>query len=272
MPPSNIPFDRIPFNRIPFDRLPDAVSEIIPLNQPPTVVFTPISTTLPEDTITTSRVLIGNIEILDEGIGTNDLFLSGADADFFEIIFDETDGYQLFLKAGTALDFETKTSFDVTIDVDDAAIGAGVDDSVDVLLNITDVFEPVFLSATINFEMDLFDFESNSIVCHMNSLPDCDTENTLWDFKFAFNANFDPHAVLFQNDFTGTEIAFLDETSLVDAAGTDLTNVDFTTSVIDMSFESDDTILIMTADGNVFAIGNATETELSVSFDYFEFI
>ena len=85
MPPSNIPFDRIPFNRIPFDRLPDAVSGIIPLNQPPTVVFTPISITLPEDTITTSRVLIGSIEILDEGIGTNDLFLTstGDDSDFF---------------------------------------------------------------------------------------------------------------------------------------------------------------------------------------------
>ena len=44
----------------------------------------------------------------------NDLTLVGADAADFEIV-----GTELRLKAGTVLDFETKTSFDVTVEVDD---------------------------------------------------------------------------------------------------------------------------------------------------------
>ena len=139
---------------------------------------------------------------------------------------------------------------------------------------ITDVFEPVFLSATINFEMDLFDFETGGLVCvDVESDPNCEFENTVWDFKFARNADLTPNAVLFQNqnEFSSVEIAFLNDTSLADAVATDLSSVVFTSALIDMSLGSVDTILLRTTDGNVFAIGNASETPETVSFDYFLF-
>ena len=40
--------------------------------------------------------------------------MTGADAGSFEV-----DGTGLYLKAGTTLDFETKTSYSVTVNVDD---------------------------------------------------------------------------------------------------------------------------------------------------------
>ncbi len=43
----------------------------------------------------------------------------GADASAFVII-----GNSLYLKAGTTLDFETKSSYNVTVQVDDATLGS----------------------------------------------------------------------------------------------------------------------------------------------------
>ncbi len=51
-------------------------------------------------------------------------------------------------KAGTALDFETKASFDVTVQVDDAAIAGTPDDTALHTLNITDVNEAPTVSLT----------------------------------------------------------------------------------------------------------------------------
>ncbi len=50
--------------------------------------------------------------------GTNTLSLSGADAASFEIV-----SGKLYLKAGVALDFETKSSYSVRVNVDDTTVG-----------------------------------------------------------------------------------------------------------------------------------------------------
>jgi CSLREA domain-containing protein len=60
---------------------------------------------LAEGTSTASRIKVADIAVTDDAIGTNTLSLTGADASSFEII-----GTELFLKAGVALDFETKPS------------------------------------------------------------------------------------------------------------------------------------------------------------------
>jgi Ca2+-binding RTX toxin-like protein len=48
---------------------------------------------------------------------------------------------ELRLMAGATLDFETKSSYDVTVEVDDAAVGTAPDDSASYILNIIDVNE-----------------------------------------------------------------------------------------------------------------------------------
>ncbi|MFQ6540383.1 hypothetical protein ACLNEE_17005, partial [Aphanothece stagnina RSMan2012] len=67
---------------------------------------------------------------------TNNLSLSGADAALFEII-----GTELFIKAGTNLDSETQSSFSVTVEVDDPAIGTTPDATVVFNLSLQDVNE-----------------------------------------------------------------------------------------------------------------------------------
>ncbi len=106
------------------------------VNDPPTVALANTTTALPEDTDTSTRVKVADIVITDDGTGTNGLSLAGADAGLFEI-----DGTELFLSAGAALDHETDITLNVTVQVDDTAVGATPDDTDALVLSITDVNE-----------------------------------------------------------------------------------------------------------------------------------
>jgi Ca2+-binding RTX toxin-like protein len=93
-------------------------------------------TSLAENADTSARIKVADIAIADDGLGTNVLGLTGADAAFFEI-----DGSALYLRAGTALDYEgANPVYEVGVTVDDAAI-AGSPDAVSGLhrLEITNV-------------------------------------------------------------------------------------------------------------------------------------
>ena len=76
-----------------------------------------------ENTSTATHIKVADIAVTDDGLGTNNLSLSGADASSFEIV-----GTGLYIKAGTALDFETKASYSVAVTVD-AASTTGSDSS-----------------------------------------------------------------------------------------------------------------------------------------------
>ena len=65
------------------------------------------------------------------------LSLSGSDAVMFEI-----DGTQLYLKAGTVLDYEQNPALDVTVAVDDPAVGTSPDGTTALTIGITNVNEP----------------------------------------------------------------------------------------------------------------------------------
>lgn len=104
-------------------------------NQTPTAVaLANTITSVLENSNTTSAVKISDIIVTDDGLGTNNLSLSGVDANFFQIT-----GSSLYIKAGTVLDYETKTSYSVTINVDDTTVGSTPDASVNFVLSITDV-------------------------------------------------------------------------------------------------------------------------------------
>lgn len=115
-------------------------------NQAPTVVsLTNTTNSVLENSNTTAVVKISDILVTDDGLGTNNLSLSGADAGFFQII-----GAGLYIKAGTVLDYETKSSYAVTINVDDTTIGSTPDAAVNFNLSITDEAVEVVHAAAVS--------------------------------------------------------------------------------------------------------------------------
>ncbi len=104
-------------------------------NQAPTAVTLSNQLTLiPENTSTAAPVKVADIVVTDDGIGTNTLSLSGADANFFSIT-----GSALYIKAGTLLDYETKSSYSLAVNVDDSTVGSTPDASVGYTLTVTDI-------------------------------------------------------------------------------------------------------------------------------------
>ncbi len=75
------------------------------------------SSTIAEDASTAAHVKVATIAVIDDGGGTNVLSLTGADQSFFEI-----SGTSLYLKAGTHLDFETKSAYQVAVKATDASV------------------------------------------------------------------------------------------------------------------------------------------------------
>lgn len=104
-----------------------------PVNQGPSgVTLDNLIHSLPEMTPIVGNLRLADIFIADDGLGTNDLSLTGADRGYFSIV-----GTSLYLKGGVKLDYETKAAYDVTVHASDASLGEGV--SVVYTLNITDV-------------------------------------------------------------------------------------------------------------------------------------
>src|SRR5262249_15031211 len=104
-------------------------------NQPPTdVSLTNTVTSIAENTSTAAPIKVADISVTDDGLGNNALSVTGADAASFEIT-----GSALYLRAGTILDFETKTNYSVTVNVDDASVGTTPDASTPFTLAVTDV-------------------------------------------------------------------------------------------------------------------------------------
>jgi hypothetical protein len=117
------------------------LESVTDLNQPPSVELINATTTLPEDADTSASIKVADIVIIDDGRGENTLSLSGADAELFEIV-----GTELHLVAGSRLDFETKPVLDITVEVDDVAIGTTPDDIAPLSIAITDVNAPPTIS------------------------------------------------------------------------------------------------------------------------------
>ncbi len=94
-------------------------------NQAPTaVVLNNTVPTITQDTSTASAIKVADIAVTDDGLGTNTLSLTGADAGSFQIM-----GSALYLKAGTTLNSVTKPSYSVTVNVDDPTVGSTPDAS-----------------------------------------------------------------------------------------------------------------------------------------------
>ena len=103
-----------------------------PNNAPTAVALNGAVTSLPENTSTQVPVRLADIAVVDDGLGTNNLSVSGPDAGSFEI-----DGTGLFLKAGTALDFETKPTYNITVNASDPSVAGSTAVSAPYTLQLT---------------------------------------------------------------------------------------------------------------------------------------
>jgi T1SS-143 domain-containing protein len=107
------------------------------VNQAPSAVaFNNATTSIAENTSTAGPIKVADIAVTDDALGSNALTLTGADAASFQII-----GNALYLKAGVSLDYETNTSYNVTVNVDDPTVGATPDLTRNFTLTVTDVNE-----------------------------------------------------------------------------------------------------------------------------------
>ena len=132
--------------------LPITVTDV---NEAPSVGLQNMVASLAEDIDTTSAIKVADIIVTDDALGTNNLSLSGTDAALFEIV-----GSELHLRAGASLDFESNPSLDVTVEVDDSAVGGTPDDSVNFTLEVTDIDEtaPVFTPVALTDEYQVNTF------------------------------------------------------------------------------------------------------------------
>jgi hypothetical protein len=121
--------------------------DVVAQNQSPTAVaLTNVTASLAENTNTSSRIKVADISISDDALGTNTISLLGADATVFEV-----EGTALYLKAGTSLNYESKTAYAVTVSVVDSILGGSSPVTTAYSLAVTDVNEAptaLALSAT----------------------------------------------------------------------------------------------------------------------------
>jgi len=111
-------------------------------NAAPTgVTLTPASASVAENTSTVARIKVADIAIADDAQGTNSISLVGADAASFEV-----SGAALYLKAGVALNFETKQTYAVTVSVADATVAGSAAVTAGFTLTVTDVPEAAVIS------------------------------------------------------------------------------------------------------------------------------
>jgi uncharacterized protein YjiK len=91
---------------------------------PTAVTLTHQVSSIAENTSTASRFKVADVSVTDDGLGTNNLSVTGPDASSFEV-----DGTGLYLKAGTTLNRTTKPSYAVNVAVDDPSLGTSPDAS-----------------------------------------------------------------------------------------------------------------------------------------------
>ncbi|MCX5959761.1 MAG: hypothetical protein NT053_08015 [Cyanobacteria bacterium] len=107
------------------------------LNQAPSALtLANTVSSLAENSSTASRIKVADIVITDDASGSNTISLSGADAASFEV-----SGNALFLKAGTALNFETKASYAVTVSASDPSLPGSTPVTAAFSLTVSDINE-----------------------------------------------------------------------------------------------------------------------------------
>lgn len=108
---------------------------------PTGVKLTNVIAGLPENRVISANLKVADITVIDDGLGTNKLSLSGTNAGSFLI-----SGKSLYLRSGVKLDFETRPALHVTVRATDTSLGTGA--STGYKLTMTDVNDAPVLDSS----------------------------------------------------------------------------------------------------------------------------
>ena len=113
------------------------------VNEAPSLSVTTFVDQIPENSDTTSPIKFAEVSVTDDALGTNEITITGEDKDHFELV-----GNEVFLNANTDLNFETKSEFDITIEVGDASLGTTTFVEQSLTLEVVDLNESPTLQLT----------------------------------------------------------------------------------------------------------------------------
>ncbi len=119
-------------------------------------------------------------------------------------------------------------------------------------------------SETLEFETHGLDLDTGTVV---EGDPSQMIEPNGADFFVAYNADFIPHAVLVLAS-EQVDMAFLNNVALTDVTLDSITELTFTADSMDQPLKQNDTVIVRTDTGNIFKLGNAIESETSVTINY----
>ena len=166
---------------------------INPINDPPEISLINVASDLSESVDTSAAIRIADIVITDDLQGDNTLQITGPDAEHFEI-----SGSELRLKADTSLDFETQSTFHITVVLDDVDFGTAFEDTVTLTLNLLDENDnaPVITPPAFSVPEDI----ANGDILGTFTATDADTVGTINNWQIQSG---DPNGVFEINDATG---------------------------------------------------------------------
>lgn len=119
-------------------------------------------------------------------------------------------------------------------------------------------------SETLEFETQGLDLDSGTVV---EATPGQVVEENQVDFFISYNADVVPHAILIPAT-EHVEMAFLSGVAFPDVTVDSISGLTFTADTVDEPLGQYDTVILRTDTGLVFKLGNAVESETSVTVSY----
>jgi hypothetical protein len=117
---------------------------------------------------------------------------------------------------------------------------------------------------TLGFEFQAIDLDNGVVI---DQLPTDATELSGADIRFAYNADRIPHAVVHLVR-EGAELAYVTNIGFDSVTVAMVTNLTFSSSPVDMPISATDCIVVRTDQGLIYKLGNAVESDSSVTFNY----
>ena len=132
------------------------------------------------------------------------------------------------------------------------------------LMGVTLSAQAMAASETLEFETHGLDLDTGTVV---ENDPSQVIEPNGADFFVAYNADFIPHAVLVLAS-EQVDMAFLNNVALTDITLDSIIGLTFPAHSMDQPLKQNDTVIVRTDTGNIFKLGNAIESETSVTINY----
>ena len=117
---------------------------------------------------------------------------------------------------------------------------------------------------TLEFERQCLDLDASRI----ESCGPEEEASARWDVQILHNGQRAIHAVLARNDGSDSMLAQLHGVSFSEVTAEAVPDASFTHAFLDVPFFGDAVFLVRTDSGAVYKIGNATEREAEITFEW----